>query len=1155
MKRYFIFILTALISAVSLSQTINTPEVFSFKQEVFRPVSYYTGQADISVPLCQIQTNEMTIPISLAYIGGEGLRPVNPYSSVGFGWRLTAGGVITRTVKNIPDEYVSLTGPLNGFFSLLSSSSLISNESVRNNASSLMSYLSNGDAYFNSSYEYSPDIFTFNFLGYTGSFVMGYDKKFHVQSKDIFDIQMLGGPYAVSGGFHFVMTANNGVKYTFGYCNSNASSTAAIELSGTATSSLSSSQMNAWYLNSIKFPSGKEISFNYDTPISSGFNYRFIFRYPTVNGSGTSGALVSPVVLKNIVFDGDTVSVSSSSVHQGRYGDNVARINSISVKNKDNQTIRQISLKYKIKNGSIYPQYYILDSLKVDAEKYAFNYNKLDSLPIPTDDLNGKFFGSDYWGYYNGQPVLVGISGAQADNYMNQISPLTQKLSSATNSKIGILTSIKYPTGDTRTFMYEANDYAAVGLIDSQGYSIHNGNSQSTPCGGLRIAQITMGNQTKQYKYLSSPHPENPPYISSGILHRAPSISYYNGQISNELSVDGEAPITYSQVVEYNQDNSHIIYQMNSALDFPDQSNVSSTGFYNAWSKNSALFNCFSPQTLISALGTRSSCSIERGQIGSILIYDSSNNLKKKTTYSYNHDSNRYSQYVAGINLINTANPNIASVAIYLMNACGLSSVPFFSMLHSYCTYTFPVLLTKEETTDYYPTSSVTRTIRYNYNNQLLQSCVTTYNSRGDSVKVQYRYPADINTGTYALMTNLNMLNFPIEQTTLKNNSITGSKLTTYKSNSSSYVSDKSYSLEITSPLSSFSYYNGSAMDSHYGNTADISYDIYSTHNNVKQVTGRDGTSTSYLWDATDTYPMSKAKGATFSQISSLDGKDAAYASNTSWSALNGLVPSFLVSTYSYKPLVGLVTATDPRGVTANYTYDTFNRLFLARNDDKNILSRYSYGYHNAPDNGQGGYSAPTALITPGATSYTPGAAGSASLGAVSGGSGNYTYNWYLKNSSGTVLASNENSTSTSFSYTCSQTGTLTVQCRIVDNQTGLVYTASVSITVNTVSVPGTITMNSGYVCTAYTLTNMGTSAGGFFVFYPTATMTIYQGYAVGKVSSNCKPSSTRNYTCSNGGRTWYVIINTTGDIVITLAGGTTLPAYSTAVINFSYNL
>ena len=170
----------------SPAQTFTTPEIFSYKQEVFSPVSFYTGQADISISLFKIQTPETTIPVSIKYIGGEGLRALNPYSNVGFGWKLAAGGAITRTVNGEPDEFNTPgTGKLLGFFDLPANT--ITNESVRNNASSFLTGTEHVS--FISQWEYSPDIFSFSFLGYSGYFVMGYDKTFKIQSQDIVKIE------------------------------------------------------------------------------------------------------------------------------------------------------------------------------------------------------------------------------------------------------------------------------------------------------------------------------------------------------------------------------------------------------------------------------------------------------------------------------------------------------------------------------------------------------------------------------------------------------------------------------------------------------------------------------------------------------------------------------------------------------------------------------------------------------------------------------------------------------------------------------------------------------------------------------------------------------------------------------------------------------
>jgi len=250
----------------SEAQNFTSPEVFSYKQEVFRPVSFYTGYADISIPLFEIKTNEITIPISLKYIGGEGLRAINPYSNVGFGWKLSAGGMITRTVNGEPDEFNTPgTGRLLGFFNL--PSGYISNESVRNNANSFL--IPNGSGVrFISNYEYSPDIFSFSFLSYSGYFVMGYDKNFKIQSQDIVKVEKFDNnlPNLSNNPFYLKLTANDGTKFTFGYTEGS------IELAG-GTETVPY-QCIAWYLTTIEFTNGKRIDFNYKTNISKFIHFK-----------------------------------------------------------------------------------------------------------------------------------------------------------------------------------------------------------------------------------------------------------------------------------------------------------------------------------------------------------------------------------------------------------------------------------------------------------------------------------------------------------------------------------------------------------------------------------------------------------------------------------------------------------------------------------------------------------------------------------------------------------------------------------------------------------------------------------------------------------------------------------------------------------------
>jgi hypothetical protein len=67
------------------------------------PVNLYTGIPAISIPIYEIKSGNLSVPVSLSY-HAAGIRFEEQASWVGLGWTLNAGGTISRNVKGIADE-------------------------------------------------------------------------------------------------------------------------------------------------------------------------------------------------------------------------------------------------------------------------------------------------------------------------------------------------------------------------------------------------------------------------------------------------------------------------------------------------------------------------------------------------------------------------------------------------------------------------------------------------------------------------------------------------------------------------------------------------------------------------------------------------------------------------------------------------------------------------------------------------------------------------------------------------------------------------------------------------------------------------------------------------------------------------------------------
>jgi|WetSurMetagenome_2_1015567.scaffolds.fasta_scaffold02548_4 YD repeat-containing protein len=280
--------------------------------------------------------------------------------------------------------------------------------------------------------------------------------------------------------------------------------------------------------------------------------------------------------------------------------------------------------------------------------------------------------------------------------------------------------------------------------------------------------------------------------------------------------------------------------------------------------------------------------------------------------------------------------------------------------------------------------TSLIKATEYLYNDRMLISQVSSTNSDGCIIKDKYKYPSDYEfTGTPTNESALgikhlkdqNQINFPIEHVVTKsfsgNEVVTSGSLMLPKVQTPENVFPKVImKIESTNPIPNFQLSNINSNDLSFDNNyRDFhSFDLYQEANPVLlQQHKVDDIYISYKWGYQNSYPVVKAENISYSELNQvinnlkpdfnafLDGLGdlSSSTSKTNWKDFNNDLRSNtsllkgLITTYTYKPLIGVTSVTDPAGYTTYFEYDSSGRLIVERDDDGNIVKKYEYHYVN----------------------------------------------------------------------------------------------------------------------------------------------------------------------------------------------------------------
>lgn len=886
-----------------------------------------TGAVNVTIPLHTIAYDDFTLPFTLNY-QSNGIKCSDSHYPLGYGWTFYPGLRITRTIQGNADELA----PRKYHYSSLDSYDC------------LFSYFGMSGHGEDSMY----DVFTLSLPQGQAHFIVEqtvpWSGKWEVITASVpYQIEPLQCSADNKLFRGFKVTDENGLIYYFGEDSEGAKTDRYIERSRVAGSLLPTTYL----LRKVELPGGnqREVTFEWDmndlqavqtisyqtsidgygeVPGSEGgsSNISEGIYYDQIEGSQVAGSVLKKITLPNAIvnftYDGNGLCFM-----------NIVDENKI--------TIRTIYFKIRDK---------LLEYIRInDDEKYGFHYN---------NKRFGSIYEQDFWGYYNG-------AGSKNTHYTHPsyayqiLRYNSQRLLVGADRKpnnayvdANILEQVDYPTGGYTRFEYEPHRYFWNNKIQTGG--------------GLRVKRtITATNAMyeddkpiiRNFQYgmnecgygKCSIEPNEETFVSelfcrcqSNLLdysYRQTTVhpnSLYSGYLLFNL------PIWYNDVTEYVTDNGKVYYKYDYEPDaLAPYKNENINDFLIDYPKIKLFYK--------RGISLQASWQYEH-------IFDRAPRLIKKQIYDamgvetyreeciYRPAEEYPGKSLQNINYTMIFN-NISNSDVCYPNAA-------YDFLISPISPKMYFLDSKTITED-----GISTRINYQYNHTKSYNRIEIIHSDSTIVLEKYLYADDdlselpVSCGTsQSVLRNGHRNILPICISRSVNGKVTERKIIQYRDlwgKNMNYV----YPIEEHFQIGDGDFEKR------------VEYNWYNKAGKPVEVR-MDDQSIVYLWGYHSQYPIAKIENCTYNEVlaiidqNSLEEIAAAIApDDEQWEKVNSLrkqLPDAIVSTFTYQPLVGMLSETAPSGITTYYKYDKAGRLtekyqIDKQSGDKEYLENYEYKY------------------------------------------------------------------------------------------------------------------------------------------------------------------------------------------------------------------